>query len=48
MLCLLFSRYNENGYIEDVEVNFIVWEIHGREDYTFNMTMKKVRPPRTK
>lgn len=35
-------RYNENGYVEDVEVNFIVWEIHGRDDYSFNTTMKKV------
>lgn len=35
-------RFNENGYIEDVEVNFIVWEIHGRNDYSFNNTMKKV------
>ncbi|XP_054569060.1 cation channel sperm-associated auxiliary subunit epsilon [Eptesicus fuscus] len=37
----LLQLYNENGYIEDVEVNFIVWEIHGRDDYTFNITMKK-------
>uniref|UniRef100_A0A673T3T7 Catsper channel auxiliary subunit epsilon n=1 Tax=Suricata suricatta TaxID=37032 RepID=A0A673T3T7_SURSU len=33
--------YDENGYVEDVEVNFIVWEIHGRNDYSFNNTMKK-------
>ncbi|KAJ8776352.1 hypothetical protein J1605_015650 [Eschrichtius robustus] len=33
--------YNDSGYVEDVEVNFIVWEIHGRDDYSFNNTMKK-------
>ncbi|XP_058557734.1 cation channel sperm-associated auxiliary subunit epsilon isoform X1 [Neofelis nebulosa] len=37
----LVQLYNENGYVEDVEVNFIVWEIHGRNDYSFNNTMKK-------
>uniref|UniRef100_A0A8D0WXN9 Catsper channel auxiliary subunit epsilon n=1 Tax=Sus scrofa TaxID=9823 RepID=A0A8D0WXN9_PIG len=37
----LIQLYNENGYVEDVEVNFIVWEIHGRDDYSFNTTMKK-------
>ncbi|XP_066216243.1 cation channel sperm-associated auxiliary subunit epsilon [Saccopteryx leptura] len=37
----LIQLYNENGFVEDVEVNFIVWEIHGRADYSFNSTMKK-------
>ncbi|XP_039093436.1 cation channel sperm-associated protein subunit epsilon isoform X4 [Hyaena hyaena] len=37
----VLQLFNENGYIEDVEVNFIVWEIHGRNDYSFNNTMKK-------
>ncbi|XP_034866930.1 cation channel sperm-associated protein subunit epsilon [Mirounga leonina] len=37
----LVQLYNDNGYVEDVEVNFIVWEIHGRKDYSFNNTMKK-------
>ncbi|XP_019586405.2 cation channel sperm-associated auxiliary subunit epsilon [Rhinolophus sinicus] len=37
----LIQLYNDNGYIEDVEANFIVWEIHGRDDYSFNNTMKK-------
>nr|KAF6302447.1 catsper channel auxiliary subunit epsilon [Pipistrellus kuhlii] len=37
----LLELHNENGYIENVEVNFIVWEIHGRDDYSFNMTMQK-------
>uniref|UniRef100_A0A8C0JHF0 Catsper channel auxiliary subunit epsilon n=1 Tax=Canis lupus dingo TaxID=286419 RepID=A0A8C0JHF0_CANLU len=37
----LLQLYDNNGYVEDVEVNFIVWEIHGRNDYSFNNTMKK-------
>ncbi|XP_074241537.1 cation channel sperm-associated auxiliary subunit epsilon isoform X10 [Saimiri boliviensis] len=31
--------FDDNGYVKDVEANFIVWEIHGRGDYTFNNTM---------
>nr|XP_023404928.1 cation channel sperm-associated protein subunit epsilon [Loxodonta africana] len=34
-------RFDDNGYVEDVTVNFIVWEIHGRDDYSFNTTMRK-------
>ncbi|XP_070111780.1 cation channel sperm-associated auxiliary subunit epsilon isoform X3 [Equus przewalskii] len=37
----LLQLYDDNGFVEDVGVNFIVWEIHGRDDYTFNNTMKK-------
>ncbi|TKC45699.1 hypothetical protein EI555_015039 [Monodon monoceros] len=37
----IIEKYNDSGYVEDVEVNFIVWEIHGRDDYSFNNTMKK-------
>ncbi|XP_006898136.1 PREDICTED: uncharacterized protein C1orf101 homolog [Elephantulus edwardii] len=33
--------FNENGFVEDIKVNFIVWEIHGRDDYSFNTTMRK-------
>ncbi|KAM9612981.1 cation channel sperm-associated auxiliary subunit epsilon [Trichechus inunguis] len=33
--------FDDNGYIEDVAVNFLVWEIHGRDDYSFNTTMLK-------
>ncbi|XP_069879269.1 cation channel sperm-associated auxiliary subunit epsilon-like isoform X2 [Dipodomys merriami] len=35
----LIQLYDENGYVKDIEVNFIVWEIHGRDDYSFNTTM---------
>ena len=41
-------RYSDEGFVEDVKVNFIVWEIHGRDDYSFNTTMKKVRHRRAK
>ncbi|XP_059533249.1 cation channel sperm-associated auxiliary subunit epsilon-like [Myotis daubentonii] len=37
----LLQLYNENGFIKDVDANFIVWEIHGRDDYTYNLTMQK-------
>ncbi|XP_077024620.1 cation channel sperm-associated auxiliary subunit epsilon isoform X2 [Tamandua tetradactyla] len=37
----VIQLYNDNGYINDIEVNFIVWEIHGRNDYSFNNTMRK-------
>ncbi|XP_007947347.1 cation channel sperm-associated protein subunit epsilon [Orycteropus afer afer] len=37
----VLQLFGENGYIEDVAVNFIVWEIHGRNDYSFNTTMHK-------
>nr|KAF6395088.1 catsper channel auxiliary subunit epsilon [Rousettus aegyptiacus] len=36
----VLQLYSDDGYIEDVDVNFIVWEIHGRDDYSFNNTMK--------
>ncbi|XP_055962962.1 cation channel sperm-associated auxiliary subunit epsilon [Sorex fumeus] len=35
----LVQLYNEEGYVEDIHVNFIVWEIHGRKDYSFNNSM---------
>ncbi|XP_036058528.1 cation channel sperm-associated protein subunit epsilon [Onychomys torridus] len=37
----VIELYDENGFIKIVEANFIVWEIHGRNDYTFNYTMKQ-------
>ncbi|XP_076770694.1 cation channel sperm-associated auxiliary subunit epsilon isoform X2 [Arvicanthis niloticus] len=33
--------YDESGFIKIVDANFIVWEIHGRNDYTFNSTMEQ-------
>ncbi|XP_028611099.1 cation channel sperm-associated protein subunit epsilon [Grammomys surdaster] len=33
--------YDENGFVKIVDTNFILWEIHGRNDYTFNSTMEE-------
>ncbi|KAF6073135.1 catsper channel auxiliary subunit epsilon [Phyllostomus discolor] len=37
----LIELHNSEGFVEEVKANFIVWEIHGRDDYSFNTTMKK-------
>ncbi|XP_058165387.1 cation channel sperm-associated auxiliary subunit epsilon [Dasypus novemcinctus] len=37
----VIQLFHDNEYIEDIAVNFIVWEIHGRNDYSFNATMRK-------
>ncbi|XP_008847409.1 cation channel sperm-associated protein subunit epsilon [Nannospalax galili] len=37
----IIQLFDDNGFIKDVEANFIVWEIHGRNDYSFNTTMKQ-------
>lgn len=39
--CVCCFRYDENGFIKIVDANFILWEIHGRNDYTFNSTMEQ-------
>ncbi|KAM5237701.1 cation channel sperm-associated auxiliary subunit epsilon [Ctenodactylus gundi] len=33
--------FDENGFVEVVAVNFILWEIHGRNDYSYTNTMKQ-------
>ncbi|XP_047375902.1 cation channel sperm-associated auxiliary subunit epsilon [Sciurus carolinensis] len=33
--------FDDNGFIEDIKVNFILWEIHGRLDYSFTKTMRQ-------
>ncbi|KAL1769747.1 hypothetical protein HispidOSU_009397, partial [Sigmodon hispidus] len=33
--------YDGNGFIKIIQANFIIWEINGRDDYTFNTTMKQ-------
>nr|XP_012606752.1 uncharacterized protein C1orf101 homolog isoform X1 [Microcebus murinus] len=37
----VIQLFNDDGFLKDVQVNFIVWEIHGRDDYSFNTTMKE-------
>ncbi|XP_051004328.1 cation channel sperm-associated auxiliary subunit epsilon [Acomys russatus] len=33
--------FNETGFIKVIDANFIIWEIHGRTDYTYNLTMRE-------
>ncbi|XP_038947385.1 cation channel sperm-associated auxiliary subunit epsilon isoform X13 [Rattus norvegicus] len=33
--------YDENGFIKIVDANFILWEVHGRNDYMYNSTMQQ-------
>ncbi|XP_013375822.1 PREDICTED: uncharacterized protein C1orf101 homolog isoform X3 [Chinchilla lanigera] len=37
----LIQLFDDSGHIEDVAVNFILWEIHGRNDYSYNNSMKQ-------
>ncbi|XP_031246789.1 cation channel sperm-associated protein subunit epsilon isoform X2 [Mastomys coucha] len=37
----VLELYDEHGFVKIVDVNFIIWEIHGRNDYTFNSTMEE-------
>nr|XP_051677462.1 cation channel sperm-associated auxiliary subunit epsilon isoform X9 [Oryctolagus cuniculus] len=37
----VLQLFNDSGHMEDIPVNFLVWEIHGRDDYSFNNTMKQ-------
>ncbi|XP_075780988.1 cation channel sperm-associated auxiliary subunit epsilon isoform X1 [Pelodiscus sinensis] len=36
------ALYDGTTFVETVEANFILWEIHGRSDYSYNSTMKQV------
>ncbi|XP_052056191.1 cation channel sperm-associated auxiliary subunit epsilon-like isoform X2 [Apodemus sylvaticus] len=37
----IVEMHDENGFLKIVEANFILWEIHGRNDYTYNSTMEE-------
>nr|XP_044988980.1 cation channel sperm-associated protein subunit epsilon [Jaculus jaculus] len=37
----VLELHDGNGYVRDVTANFIMWEIHGRDDYNYNNTMKQ-------
>ncbi|XP_010640925.1 cation channel sperm-associated protein subunit epsilon isoform X4 [Fukomys damarensis] len=37
----LIQLFDDSGHVDDVAVNFILWEIHGRNDYSYNNTMKQ-------
>ncbi|XP_050806340.1 cation channel sperm-associated auxiliary subunit epsilon [Gopherus flavomarginatus] len=36
------ALYDGSTFVETVEANFILWEIHGRSDYSYNSSMKQV------
>lgn len=33
--------YDEDRFVKRVSANFMVWEIHGRNNYTFNSTVQQ-------
>ncbi|CAI8034056.1 Cation channel sperm-associated protein subunit epsilon [Geodia barretti] len=33
--------YDDDVYLEEVDADFVVWEIHGRHDYSYTATAKK-------
>jgi hypothetical protein len=35
--------YDGDVYLEEVDADFVVWEIHGRHDYSYTATAKKAR-----
>lgn len=35
-------RYDDDVLLEEVDADFAVWEVHGRHDYTYTATAKKV------
>uniref|UniRef100_A0A8C0J3T5 Cation channel sperm-associated protein subunit epsilon n=1 Tax=Chelonoidis abingdonii TaxID=106734 RepID=A0A8C0J3T5_CHEAB len=39
--CIVY-RYDGSAFVKTVEANFILWEIHGRSDYSYNSSMKQV------
>nr|XP_032657007.1 cation channel sperm-associated protein subunit epsilon [Chelonoidis abingdonii] len=36
------ALYDGSAFVKTVEANFILWEIHGRSDYSYNSSMKQV------
>ena len=39
---MMSFRYDGDLLLEEVDANFVVWEIHGRHDYKYTATAKKV------
>ncbi|KAG6931384.1 hypothetical protein G0U57_001919, partial [Chelydra serpentina] len=39
--CIVY-RYDGSTFVKTVEANFILWEVHGRSDYSYNSSMKQV------
>ncbi|CAM5143789.1 unnamed protein product [Natator depressus] len=36
------ALYSGSTFVKTVEANFILWEVHGRNDYSYNSSMKQV------
>lgn len=39
----MLYRYDDDVLLEEVDADFVVWEVHGRHDYTYTATAKKVK-----
>ncbi|XP_074844514.1 cation channel sperm-associated auxiliary subunit epsilon [Carettochelys insculpta] len=39
---IVIDRYDGSTFVKTVETNFILWEVHGRSDYSYKSTMKQV------
>ena len=39
---MMSFRYDGDLLLEEVDANFVVWEIHGRHNYKYTATAKKV------
>ena len=39
---LFFFRYDGETFVKEVDVNYIMWERHGRAGYKYSSTMKEV------
>lgn len=37
-----FFRYDGEIFVKEVDVNYIMWEQHGRAGYKYSATMKEV------
>ena len=42
VLSLVVCRYDGDDLLEEVNADFVVWEVHGRHDYSYTATAKKV------
>lgn len=38
----IFFRYDGETFVKEVDVNYIMWEQHGRAGYKYSATMKEV------
>ena len=43
MHTLLLCRYDGDTFVKEVTADYVVWELHGRTDYTYNATSVQVQ-----